>query len=158
MIGVRLLDCHDKYIGLPTFAGKCKQELFSFFKSRVWNRVKGWNSSLFSQSCKETLIKAVLQAIPSYAMSCFWIPKKLINNIHRLISQFWWGSNAGQKKIHWAKWDVLCQPKDKGGLGFQNLEGFNKALLVKQGWRLICSPDSLVRKVLKACYFPNCSF
>ncbi|KAL5557422.1 hypothetical protein UlMin_039658 [Ulmus minor] len=115
--GVRLVDCHDKYLGLPTFAGKYKQELFSFIKSRVWNKVKGWNSSFFSQAGKETLIKAVLQAIPSYVMSCFRMPKKLINDIHRLISQFWWGSNAGQKKIHWAKWDTLCQPKEKGGGG-----------------------------------------
>ncbi|KAL5551160.1 hypothetical protein UlMin_001336 [Ulmus minor] len=120
VFGVRLVDCHDKYLGLPTFAGKCKRELFSFIKSKVWNKVKSWNSSLFSQAGKETLIKVVLQVIPSYEMSCFGMPKKLISDIHRLISRFWWGSNAG--------------------------------------WRLICSPNSLVGKVLKACYFPSCSF
>ncbi|KAL5567427.1 hypothetical protein UlMin_030591 [Ulmus minor] len=49
------------------------------------------------------------------------------------------------------KW-VAC------GLGFRDLEGFNRALLAKQGWRLIRSPDSLVGKVLKACYYPNCLF
>ncbi|KAL5553514.1 hypothetical protein UlMin_040915 [Ulmus minor] len=158
LFGVRLVDCHDKYLGLSTFVGRCKLDLFNFIKSRVWNNVKGWNSSLFSQAGKEILIKVVLQAIPSYAMSCFKLPKKLIKDIHRLISQFWWGLNTGHKKIHWAKWDALCPPKEKGGLGFRNLEGFNKALLAKQGWRLIHSPDSLVGKVLKACYFPNCSF
>ncbi|KAL5571807.1 hypothetical protein UlMin_021404 [Ulmus minor] len=93
--GVRLVECHDKYLGLPTFVDKCKRDLFSFIKSRVWNKVKGWNSSLFSQAGKEILIKAVLQAIPSYAMSCFKMPKSLIKDIHRLISRFWWGSNAG---------------------------------------------------------------
>ncbi|KAL5577921.1 hypothetical protein UlMin_019620 [Ulmus minor] len=91
-------------------------------------------------------------------MSCFKLPKKLIKDIHRLISRFWWGSSVSQKKLHWAKWEALCQPKEKGGLGFRDLEGFNRALLAKQGWRLIRSPDSLVGKVLKACYYPNCSF
>ncbi|KAL5546351.1 hypothetical protein UlMin_006038 [Ulmus minor] len=93
---------------LAGFFGVRLRDLFSFIKSRVWNKVKGWNSSLFSQAGKEILIKAVLQAIPSYAMSCFKMPKTLIKDIHRLISRFWWGSNAGQKKIHWAKWEVLC--------------------------------------------------
>ncbi|KAL5565174.1 hypothetical protein UlMin_028338 [Ulmus minor] len=158
MFGVRLVECHDKYLGLSTFAGRCKRELFSFIKSIVWSKVKGWNSSMFSQAGKETLIKVVLQAIMSYVMSCFKMPKCLIKDIHLLFSRFWWGSNAGQKKIHWAKWDVLCQPKEKGGLGFQNLEGFNRALLAKQGWRLIRFPDSLLGKVLKACYFPRVSF
>ncbi|KAL5551246.1 hypothetical protein UlMin_001422 [Ulmus minor] len=128
----------------------CKRDLFNFIKSRVWNKVKCWNSSLFSQAGKEILIKAILQAIPSYAMSCFKLPKSLIKDIHRLISQFWWGSSTSHRKLHWAK--------EKGGLGFRDLEGFNKALLAKQGWRLIRSPDSLVGKVLKACYYPNCSF
>ncbi|KAL5578391.1 hypothetical protein UlMin_020090 [Ulmus minor] len=100
MFGVRLVDCHDKYLDLPTFAGKCKWELFTFIKSRVWNKVKGWNFSLFSQAGKETLIKAVLQAIPSYTMSCFKMPKRLIKDIHQLISRFWWGSYASNKKIH----------------------------------------------------------
>ncbi|KAL5551591.1 hypothetical protein UlMin_001767 [Ulmus minor] len=118
--GVRWVACHDKYLGLPTFAGRCKRDLFNFIKNRVWNKVKGWNASLFSQAGKEILIKAVLQAIPSYAMSCFKLPKKLIKDIHCLISRFWWGSSVS--------------------------------------WRLIRSPDSLVGKVLKACYYPNCSF
>ncbi|KAL5579486.1 hypothetical protein UlMin_011928 [Ulmus minor] len=31
-------------------------------------------------------------------------------------------------------------------------------MLAKQGWRLIRNPDSLVGKILKACYFPNGDF
>ncbi|KAL5569415.1 hypothetical protein UlMin_025990 [Ulmus minor] len=88
MFGVRLVECHDKYLGLPTFTGICKWELFSFIKTRVLDKVKGWNSSLFSQASKEILIKAMLQAILSHAMSYFKIPKKLIKDIHRLISRF----------------------------------------------------------------------
>ena len=43
-------------------------------------------------------------------------------------------------------------------MGFRDLGCFNQAMLAKQGWRLIRNPDSLVGKVLKACYFPNDDF
>ncbi|KAL5551866.1 hypothetical protein UlMin_002042 [Ulmus minor] len=75
-----------------------------------------------------------------------------------LISRFWWGSNKGKKKIHWAKWDKLCRPIENGGLGFHDLACFNRALLAKQCWRLIRFPDSLVGQILQASYFPRTYF
>lgn len=41
--------------------------------------------------------------------------------------------------------------KDQGGMGFNDLELFNTALLAKMAWRL----NALWAKVLKAVYFPN---
>ena len=39
--------------------------------------------------------------------------------------------------------------KNADGLGFKDLEAFNKALLGKQVWRLLTKPNLLVSKVLK---------
>ena len=52
----------------------------------------------------------------------------------------------------------MCTPKEKGGLGFQDLKAFNLALLAKQGWQLQMNSYSLVHRVLKARYFPNINF
>ncbi|KAL5564979.1 hypothetical protein UlMin_028143 [Ulmus minor] len=32
---VNQVDCHEKYLGLPTFADRCKKDLFLFIKNRV---------------------------------------------------------------------------------------------------------------------------
>ena len=54
-------------------------------------------------------------------------------------------------------WDRLSEQKSQGGIGFRMLHKFNLALLMKQSWRLLTKPESLIAKVLKARYFPSCS-
>ncbi|KAL5560287.1 hypothetical protein UlMin_036498 [Ulmus minor] len=85
---VNQVDCHEKYLGFPTFAGRCKEYIFLFIKNRVWNKLGGWNGTGFSAAGKEILLNVVVQAIPIYAMACFKLSKQLINDLHRLIAYF----------------------------------------------------------------------
>ncbi|CAA0832575.1 Uncharacterized mitochondrial protein AtMg00310 [Striga hermonthica] len=49
----------------------------------------------------------------------------------------------------------MALPKKHGGLGFQDIQLFNEALIAKQIWKLVAEPDKLVSKVLKSKYYPN---
>ncbi|KAL0429893.1 UNVERIFIED_CONTAM: putative mitochondrial protein [Sesamum radiatum] len=108
------------------------------------------------QAGKEILIKAVLQAIPTYAMGVFCLPDGLIQDIEGMIARFWWNS-GDRHKIHWLKWNKLTTPKMLGGLGLRDLRAFNTAMLAKQLWRLLIYPESLVGRLLKARYYPDSS-
>lgn len=60
--------------------------------------------------------------------------------------------------MHWHKWDSMCLPKSRGGLGFHDLKCFNQALLAKRAWRLHNDTKSLLHHVLKARYYKNDGF
>ena len=72
-----------------------------------------------------------------------------------IIARYWWSQQDKRNKIHWLSWEKLTRSKEKGGLGFQNLHLFNLAMLSRQAWRLLTSPNILFGQVLKAIYFPN---
>jgi hypothetical protein len=41
-----------------------------------------------------------------------------------------------KKKYHLVNWQIVCIPKDQGGLGVLDLEKMNIALLAKWLWKL----------------------
>lgn len=45
--------------------------------------------------------------------------------------------------------------KADGGLGFRELEAFNKSLLAKQCWRVVMNHQSMAAMMLKEKYFRN---
>ena len=68
---------------------------------------------------------------------------------------FWWGQKDKELKIAWVSWKKMCKSKFHGGMGFQDLQAFNLAMLAKQGWQILTNPNSIVARVFKAMYFPH---
>ncbi|KAM2728910.1 hypothetical protein EV1_000356 [Malus domestica] len=68
-------------------------------------------------------------------------PVVVCQELDALVAKFWWGSHGENRKIHWV-----------------SKEEFNDAFLAKQCWRLLTEPNSLWARVIKARYFPHCSF
>ncbi|XP_041027032.1 uncharacterized protein LOC121267250 [Juglans microcarpa x Juglans regia] len=133
--GVRSSMAYEKYLGLPTVVGKAREKSFRDILDRVRMRVSNQRVKFLSQARKEIFSKAVVQALPTYSMSVFMLPAKLLQNLNSIMHKFWWGQHEAKRKIHWVAWSKMGRSKADGGMGFRDLEGFNLALLAKQGLR-----------------------
>ncbi|KAL5793103.1 hypothetical protein ACOSP7_001697 [Xanthoceras sorbifolium] len=94
------VSCHDKYLGLPSAISKNRKNVFANIKEKVWQKLQGWKHKLLSVGGCEVLLKAVVQAVPTYAMNCFRLPSSLLKDIQRMIADFWWGWKGGSCKMH----------------------------------------------------------
>lgn len=66
---------HSKYLGLPSIIGKSKTQVFAKIKEMVGKKLSEWKEKLLSIRGREILIKVVAQAVPTYTMSYFQLPK-----------------------------------------------------------------------------------
>ncbi|KEH24139.1 hypothetical protein MTR_7g104745 [Medicago truncatula] len=73
----------------------------------------------------------------------------MLNQIQR---EFLWGGVGGGRKVCWVKWNKVCHPRNKGGLGVQNVKLVNLSLLAKWKWRLLQEDQPLWKRVLEDKY------
>lgn len=152
-------DENCRYLGLPNMMQKSKVATLAFLKDKVRRRTLTWDGKIISQGGKEILVKSIVQALPTYAMSVFLLPLEITKDFERCISRFWWNSKKNDSRcIYWMNWERLSRHKSSGGMGFRDFRDFNLAMLGKQAWRIITNTTSLVSRIYKARYFPNYSF
>lgn len=147
-----------KYLGLPEHFGRKKKDIFTGIVDKVRQRTLSWSTRFLSGAGKLVLLKAVLAAMPSYAMSCFKLPLSLCKRLQSAFTRFWWDDKPDKRKMSWVAWEKLTSLKSEGGLGFRDLATFNDSLLAKIGWNLIRKPNSLLAKVLLGKYCHSSPF
>ena len=94
------------------------------------------------------LINSVLTSMPMFLLSFFEVPVGVRKRLDFYRSRFFWQIDENKNKYRLAKWDVICRPKDQGGLGIENLEVKNRCLLSKWLYRLEIEPEVMWAHIL----------
>ena len=80
--------------------GKSKVNMFKGLQERITKRVMGLKEKFISKAGREILVKTVVQAMLTYTMGIFKIPKALCDTINSTLAKYWWDQTKDEKKIH----------------------------------------------------------
>lgn len=116
ILGIHKVGGFGRYLGLPEFIGRNRTNAFSYLAQRINQKMDNWYNAFLSPAGREVLLKAVVTAFPSYSMSCFLLPSRLLNQITSAMRRFWWSSTKDRHKIPWVAWKKITNPKKIGVL------------------------------------------
>ena len=85
-LGVQSEILNDKYLGMPTSVGRSPKVTFNFLYDMVWKRLNFVTDRPLSRAGNETFLKAVIQAIPAYVMSCFQLPVSTCEKMRSIVA------------------------------------------------------------------------
>ncbi|GJU77454.1 hypothetical protein Tco_1274524 [Tanacetum coccineum] len=88
------------------------------------------SSRLAFKDCRVQLVRSVLSAMHIYWALMFIIPSRVLHDIEQIMSGFVWCQGNMRKGHAKVAWDVVCLPKDEGGLGIRRA-GLNSSSKVQ---------------------------
>jgi hypothetical protein len=89
------------------------------------------SSCFLTQGGKLQLLNSVISSMPIYYLCSLHIPAGIIKQLERIQRQCLWRKYGQDSGKSLAAWNLVCRPKNKGGLGILNLQLQNQALLMK---------------------------
>ena len=72
-----------------------------------------------------------------FLFSFFEVPVGVRKRLYYFRRRFFWQSDQNKRKYFLTKWNIVCRPKDQGGLGVEVLDIKNRCLLTKWIFKLL---------------------
>ena len=151
-LNCRILPIPFIYLGIPIGVNPRRSELWDPIIRKFERKLAKWKQRHLSFEGRVTLIKSILTSIPIYFLSSFRVPNKIAEKMVKIHRIFLWGGGLEQRKIAWVKWEIICLPKEKGGLDIKDIMTFNKALLGKWRWDILHQNKELWARILESKY------
>ncbi|CAN1148886.1 LINE-1 retrotransposable element ORF2 protein [Linum perenne] len=131
LTGFKIGSLPVKYLGVPLISGKLKSEDCNNLVDKITARVTSWKAKSLSYAGKLQLVNSVVNAMCSYWLNIFLLPKTVIKNVEQICSRFLWGTNEKGHAKAKVSWDSVTLPRVEGGLGIRDLSTWNVACLAR---------------------------
>lgn len=115
---------------------------------KIEKRLQSWKHNRLSKGARLTLISATLTNLPTYYLSLFHIPSKVVGLIESLYKQILWSCQQGKNLSHLLNWERVKHPMEEGGLRTFDIKHRNHSLLAKWSWRFQKEKNIVWRKII----------
>nr|GEU32561.1 hypothetical protein [Tanacetum cinerariifolium] len=139
-----------KYLGVPLVSSRLIYKDWTELIEKVQHHVDDWKNKSLLIAGRLQLVSSVISSLHVFWASVFMLPTRILLDIEQIMRGFLWCQGkmcSGKAKV---AWEVVCLPKDEGGLGIRRLESFNKALMTTHIWKLLSRKESLWVKWIHA--------
>jgi hypothetical protein len=152
LFGCELRSLPFRYLGIPIHHCRLTSKEWKCIEDRFENKLSCWKGTLLSYGGWLILINSVLTSMPMFLLSFFEVPVGVRKRLDFYRSRFFWQTDENRTKYRLDNWNIICRPKDQGGLGIKSLELKNKCLLSKWLYRLAVERDGVWLQLLRNKY------
>ncbi|GJR90251.1 hypothetical protein Tco_0214262, partial [Tanacetum coccineum] len=132
-----------KYLGVLLVLSRLVYKDCKELIEKVVARTNDWKNKSLSIAGRLQLVQSVISSMHVYWASVFILPTSILLDIEQIMRGFLWCQGSRKKGKSKVAWEVVCLPKDEGGLGIRRLDMFNKALMATHIWKLLTMKESL---------------
>ncbi|WVZ51322.1 hypothetical protein U9M48_002476, partial [Paspalum notatum var. saurae] len=137
LFGCRVGSYPFRYLGIPMHFRKLSNKDWKMIEERIERKLSNWKGKMLSFGGRLVFLNS--------------IPRGVLKKIEYFRSRFFWQYDNHKKKYRLISWPILCQPKEQGGLGVQNIDIQNKCLLSEWLFKL-CNEDGIWQVLLRNKY------
>lgn len=99
--------------------------------AKIKATISNWSHSFISQAGHVVLLNSCIFSLPTYLLSCFFLPNSILDSIDKLVHNFLWDRNSNGGYFHSIGLHVVTLNKIEGGLGLHNLKNFGSWILIR---------------------------
>jgi hypothetical protein len=136
ILSCRIEDFPCRYLGVPLSVRRLKRLDEQPLIDKVAARLPKFKGNLLNVAGRSALVKATMSSISTHMSIVLCLSPWAVESIDKLRRAFLWSGAdtviGGRCKV---AWEVVCRPRDLGGLGIADLRRAGIALWVRWEWQ-----------------------
>lgn len=125
------------YLGILISPKKLSVQSFSPMIDKIKSLCARWKTLKLSSAAKSILINSSILSIPTYYLSAYPVPDSVLQEITKVVRDFFWYKGGNGKGIHSVAWSCVTNNKSEGGLGHRNLLLAKHSLMAKNVFKYL---------------------